>query len=92
MSSLERDRLGLWGNGDNVVPSKSSGLDKLRDPNLNKVRVTGKENFHSNYVDMICTFLKINHIFCYLQQQIFIIISYFSWFVVLSRNCWFYVV
>ncbi|XP_049821451.1 NADP-dependent malic enzyme isoform X2 [Aethina tumida] len=34
--NLERDRLGLWGNGDNVIPSKASGLDRLRDPNLNK--------------------------------------------------------
>ncbi|CAH0559305.1 unnamed protein product [Brassicogethes aeneus] len=34
--NMERDRLGIWGAGDNVIPSKSSGLDRLRDPNLNK--------------------------------------------------------
>ncbi|GJQ86254.1 Men [Trypoxylus dichotomus] len=36
MSAVERDRLGLRGNGDNVVPCRTAGLDRLRDPNLNK--------------------------------------------------------
>lgn len=34
---MERDRLGQWGNGDNVEPSRTSGLERLRNPNLNKV-------------------------------------------------------
>lgn len=38
MSAVERDRLGQRGNGDNVVPCRTAGLDRLRDPNLNKVR------------------------------------------------------
>lgn len=37
-SSLERDRLGQWGCGDVVSASTTSGLDRLRDPGLNKVR------------------------------------------------------
>ncbi|XP_023011780.2 NADP-dependent malic enzyme isoform X1 [Leptinotarsa decemlineata] len=36
MDSVERDRLGLWGNGDNVVPGRASGLDRIRHPGLNK--------------------------------------------------------
>ncbi|KAF2900491.1 hypothetical protein ILUMI_05696 [Ignelater luminosus] len=36
MSSLTRDRLGQWANGDNVCPLRTSGLDRLRDPGLNK--------------------------------------------------------
>lgn len=34
---MERDRLGQWGNGDNVRPSLTSGMTRLRNPNLNKV-------------------------------------------------------
>lgn len=35
--NMERDRLGQWGNGDNVCPSKTSGLERMKNPNLNKV-------------------------------------------------------
>lgn len=38
MSKYARDRLGQWANGDNVCPSNITGLDRLRDPHLNKVR------------------------------------------------------
>lgn len=38
MSSLTRDRLGQWASGDNVCPLRTSGLDRLRDPGLNKVK------------------------------------------------------
>lgn len=37
IKTMERDRLGQWGNGDNVIPSKTSGLERIRNPNLNKV-------------------------------------------------------
>ncbi|XP_050296262.1 NADP-dependent malic enzyme-like isoform X3 [Anthonomus grandis grandis] len=33
---MEKDRLGQWGNGDNVVPGKESGIDRLKNPGLNK--------------------------------------------------------
>ncbi|XP_047025845.1 NADP-dependent malic enzyme-like isoform X1 [Helicoverpa zea] len=33
---MERDRLGLWGAGDNTAGSRLSGLDRLRHPGLNK--------------------------------------------------------
>ncbi|XP_030762042.1 NADP-dependent malic enzyme-like isoform X2 [Sitophilus oryzae] len=33
---MEKDRLGQWGNGDNVVPGRESGLDRLKSPGLNK--------------------------------------------------------
>lgn len=35
--NMERDRLGQWGNGDNSCPSRTSGLERIRNPNLNKV-------------------------------------------------------
>lgn len=34
---MERDRIGMWGQGDNVVPGKASGLDRIKHPGLNKV-------------------------------------------------------
>nr|CAH7750686.1 unnamed protein product [Callosobruchus chinensis] len=33
---MERDRIGMWGNGDNVIPSITSGIDRLKTPGLNK--------------------------------------------------------
>ncbi|CAH1967250.1 unnamed protein product [Acanthoscelides obtectus] len=33
---MERDRIGMWGNGDNVIPSITSGIDRMRIPGLNK--------------------------------------------------------
>ncbi|KAI4458739.1 malic enzyme-related [Holotrichia oblita] len=36
MSSVERDRLAQRGTGDHVMPCRTAGLDRLRDPNLNK--------------------------------------------------------
>ncbi|KAK9701011.1 Malic enzyme, NAD binding domain [Popillia japonica] len=36
MSSVERDRLAQRGVGDHVMPCRTAGLDRLRDPNLNK--------------------------------------------------------
>ncbi|XP_060523876.1 NADP-dependent malic enzyme isoform X2 [Cylas formicarius] len=35
-SAMEKDRLGQWGNGDNVIPSRESGLDRLKNAGLNK--------------------------------------------------------
>nr|CAH7750691.1 unnamed protein product [Callosobruchus chinensis] len=34
--NMERDRIGMWGNGDNVIPSITSGIDRLKTPGLNK--------------------------------------------------------
>lgn len=34
---MERDRIGMWGHGDNVIPGKLSGLDRIKHPGLNKV-------------------------------------------------------
>ncbi|KAL0106166.1 hypothetical protein PUN28_016114 [Cardiocondyla obscurior] len=39
MSSLERDQLGQRGNGDAVCTGLLRGLDHIRDPQLNKVRI-----------------------------------------------------
>ncbi|KAJ8922059.1 hypothetical protein NQ315_008700 [Exocentrus adspersus] len=36
IESMERDRLGMWGNGDNVIPGVASGLDRIKNPGLNK--------------------------------------------------------
>ncbi|CAH1176368.1 unnamed protein product [Phaedon cochleariae] len=33
---MERDRIGVWGNSDNVIPGSASGLDRIRHPGLNK--------------------------------------------------------
>ncbi|XP_048526241.1 NADP-dependent malic enzyme-like isoform X3 [Dendroctonus ponderosae] len=33
---MEKDRLGQWGNGDNLIPGQESGLDRLKNPGLNK--------------------------------------------------------
>ncbi|XP_018570419.1 NADP-dependent malic enzyme isoform X2 [Anoplophora glabripennis] len=33
---LERDRLGLWGSGDNVTLGMASGIDRIKHPGLNK--------------------------------------------------------
>ncbi|CAG9769466.1 unnamed protein product [Ceutorhynchus assimilis] len=33
---MEKDRLGQWGNGDNVAPGSESGIDRLKNPGLNK--------------------------------------------------------
>nr|CAI5859470.1 unnamed protein product [Callosobruchus analis] len=33
---MERDRIGMWGNGDYVIPSITSGIDRLKSPGLNK--------------------------------------------------------
>lgn len=35
--AMERDRIGMWGHGDNVIPGQTSGLDRLKHPGLNKV-------------------------------------------------------
>lgn len=37
LREMFRDRIGQWANGENVCPSKTSGLDRLKDPNMNKV-------------------------------------------------------
>lgn len=34
---MERDRIGMWGHGDNVIPGKTSGIDRIKNPGLNKV-------------------------------------------------------
>lgn len=34
---MERDRIGLWGSGDGQPTSRISGLDRLKQPGLNKV-------------------------------------------------------
>lgn len=36
---MERDRIGVWGSGDGQSNSKLSGLDRLKHPGLNKVRL-----------------------------------------------------
>ncbi|XP_017771042.1 PREDICTED: NADP-dependent malic enzyme-like isoform X2 [Nicrophorus vespilloides] len=36
MSEMHRDRLGQWADGDKGCTSRTSGLDRLRDPGLNK--------------------------------------------------------
>ncbi|XP_056639502.1 uncharacterized protein LOC130446962 isoform X1 [Diorhabda sublineata] len=36
ISTMERDRIGAWGNGDHLAPGKVSGLERLRLPALNK--------------------------------------------------------
>ncbi|XP_066251747.1 NADP-dependent malic enzyme isoform X1 [Euwallacea similis] len=33
---MEKDRLGQWGNGDTFIPGSESGLDRLKNPGLNK--------------------------------------------------------
>lgn len=43
---MERDRLGQWGNGDNVIPSRTSGLERIRNPNLNKVSFVTQPLLH----------------------------------------------
>ncbi|KAL1509489.1 hypothetical protein ABEB36_004213 [Hypothenemus hampei] len=35
-ATMEKDRLGQWSNGDNIVPGQESGLDRLKNPGLNK--------------------------------------------------------
>ncbi|KAG5894497.1 hypothetical protein JTB14_029907 [Gonioctena quinquepunctata] len=34
--NLERDRIGMWGDGDNTIPGSVSGLDRIRHPGMNK--------------------------------------------------------
>lgn len=36
-ATMDRDRVGMWGNGDSVVPGNISGLDRMRLPGVNKV-------------------------------------------------------
>lgn len=36
---MERDRIGVWGSGDGQSNSRLSGLDRLKHPGLNKVRI-----------------------------------------------------
>lgn len=50
-----RDRLGLWSlDGDNEVPGRLSGIDRLRQKRFNKVRIF-PENFPSNSLPLRVT-------------------------------------
>lgn len=59
---MERDRLGQWGNGDNVIPSKTSGLERIRNPNLNKVRYIAHPIWGWS---PICRWCDAHHVQCY---------------------------
>lgn len=50
---MQRDRLGQWNNGDNVRPSTVSGLERLKNPGLNKVKTRFYYFFYSSPISVI---------------------------------------